>query len=146
RSRGPRRASCWTVAGVAALWALSIAAAGVPLHEAYVRRVLSIGHVVLVSFNNQSLSAVLGRMQLPHVAWFDWRMYHPGAALAVIHAAILGVIAVSAVASVARLPRERPERWRPLAEDFELVFMMLEPNIAWTHTLVFLFLVLTVCC
>ena len=142
--RGPRRAFVWTVAGVAALWALSIAAAGAPLHEAYVRRVLSIGRVVLVSFNNQSLSAVLGRMQLPHAAWFDWRMYHPGAALAVIHAAILGVIAVSAVASVARLPRERPERWRPLAEGFALLFMLLAPNIAWTHYFVFLLPVMAI--
>ncbi len=142
--RGPRRAFLWTIAGVAVLWIISIAAAGLPLHAAYVHRVTSIGRIVLVSFNNQSLSAVLGRLQTPRTAWLDWRMYAASPAMLVLHTTALAVMAATAVYAVRRTWREQPARARAFTEGFALLFMLLAPNIAWTHYFVFLLPVIAI--
>jgi hypothetical protein len=135
--RGPRRALAWCCGTLFVLWGLSYAAVGTAANLAYLERVRSIGHIALASFNSHSFLSVFCRLFDRTDAWRDWRILEPGglttAAAAVAALVVLGPCA----AAVARLPRET-RAWRPCAEAWAYLAMLLLPGISWSHYFVFL--------
>lgn len=144
--RGPRRAAWWSLGWLGALWTISIAAAGLPLHQAYVARVALIGRHLVVAYNNHSLIAWLSRPLYPTDAWFNWRMYEPSSFLTALNAVVLVALVVAAVVTVRRIPPSEEDRWRPTAESFAFLLMLVAPNVSWTHYFVFLLPPIAVLC
>jgi alpha-1,2-mannosyltransferase len=136
--RGPRRAVWTFVAALVGLWAVSVALLGIDVHEAYVQRLAAIGQTTVVAFNNHSLLAFVSRFSFDGAARLDWQM-HPPLPWAVAASTTLAACgAVAGAGILSRIRRESEQAWRPLAEGFALIAMLLIPNIAWTHYFVFL--------
>jgi hypothetical protein len=142
--RGPRRAFIWTLAGLGALWGLSIAIGGIALNMAYVERVRAIGRSALVAYNNHSLLTFYARPLTEPAAWRDWRLYEPPTAAVVASAISLLVLLVAAIACFLRSRSNGCERGRRTAEGFALLLTLLGPTIAWTHYFVFLLPVIAI--
>lgn len=142
--RGPRRAAWSCLTCLAGLWLLSIASAGLDSHLAYLDRLGAIGRVSLVAFNNHSLVAFIARLAAEPGAWLDWRMRAMPTGVSLLSGAILLAGAVSAVGALRAIPTGREHVWRPLAEGFLFLGLLLGPNIAWTHYFVFLLPVISI--
>jgi hypothetical protein len=135
--RGPRRAFAWCLIGLALLWGMSCAVAGVDLHAIYLGRVVEASQVSLAALNNHSLLAVMMRLGRDP-ATLDWRMLQPSLFARLI-VAIAGVVATAfAIRYLGRVRRNDPDSWKPAAESLVLLLILLLPNIAWTHYFVLL--------
>ena len=103
-----------------------------------VQRLAAIGQTTVVAFNNHSLLAFVSRFSFDGAARLDWQM-HPPVPWAVAASTTLAACgAVAGAWILSRIRRESEQAWRPLAEGFALIAMLLIPNIAWTHYFVFL--------
>lgn len=142
--RGPRRAAYWCGAGFAALWGASVALAGWEINLVYVRRISEIGNGVVIAYNNHSVLSFVSRLAQPRGEWVGWRIHRPQPILLLVTGVILIALGTTALAAVRRVPRSAEQVWRPSAEAFALLAMLLVPGVAWTHYFVFLLPVIAV--
>ena len=136
--RGPRRAAYWCGACFAGLWGASVALAGWEINLAYVRRISEIGNGVVIAYNNHSVLSFVSRLAQPRGEWVDWRIHQPQPILSLITGVILIALGATAMAAMRRVPRSAEHIWRPSAEAFAVLAMLLVPGVAWTHYFVFL--------
>jgi hypothetical protein len=134
------RAVAAALGGLLALALLSAAIDGIAPNVEYLRRVHQISGITLITFNDDSLPALLTRWtfrqpdvvaftMIPPPAWVRWAV--------VAGTALVAILAV-------RCDRVRPDG--QLLDALGMLAMLLVPSIAWTHYFVFLAPVALVVC
>jgi len=124
---GRRRAALWFVVGSLTIAAFTVAAVGFDLTLDYVQSMRRVSNVLLVSFNNQSVTAFLAYSQSMFSELNNWRILPLTPALKAVSA----VTSVGSVAFAGWMSRKRELTGATVA--LALIGVTVFSPIAWTH-------------